>query len=333
MRILVVNVGSSSIKYAAFDGERLFASYIEGIRTLKGYDDGALRMLEEVRSRGFEPKAIAHRIVHGFGLSETSRFTKRVRQHIVRGCAPAPLHNIPQLRVLDALAQEKIPQICVFDSLSYGFSDEVSTLPLPQQVTKEHGLVRIGFHGISHTNAYRSVRAKRTITVHLGSGSSVTAWKRGRAVWNSMGFTPDDGVLMATRPGSLDPGTVAYLFRLGYPMSRVEDILNRESGLVGIAGTPDLAEILAKKRSGNTYDLAFRMLVSSIGENIARAAMHTGGLDTLVFTGTIGVRAAAVRRAVLRRVAFLGSFTTSIIDTDEEQVIFEEAVGVLKRKR
>ena len=330
MRILVVNVGSSSIKYAAFEKERLFDGSVEGIVGMKGYDEAGSRMLDDVRAQGFEPDAIAHRVVHGFGLTKTSRFSKSVRRRIVQGCAPAPLHNIPQLRVLDSLSGQ-IPQVCVFDSLSYDFSDEVRTLPLPQKLAREHGLVRVGFHGISHTSARRRVQGAKVITVHLGSGSSVTAWKRNRALWNSMGFTPDDGVLMATRPGSLDPGTVAYLFRLGYPVSRVEDMLSRESGLIGLSGTSDLATIIRKRRIGKRFDLAYRMLIASISEAVARAATYSGGVDSLVFTGTIGVRAKGVRRDVLRRLSFLGSLKVEVLDTDEEQVIFEEAIKALKR--
>ncbi|MFT4308248.1 MAG: hypothetical protein ACMXYM_02660 [Candidatus Woesearchaeota archaeon] len=332
MRILVVNVGSSSVKYAAFDGDRLFDGAIEGVSGLKGYDAAAAQMLEDAHARGFEPEAIAHRIVHGFGLTKTTRFTKSVRTRIVKGCAPAPLHNIPQLRVLDALATHTIPQVCVFDSLSYDFSDEVRTLPLPQAITKKHGLVRIGFHGISHTSIARRVTSDRLISVHLGSGSSVTAFRRGTAVWNSMGFTPEDGVLMATRPGALDPGTVSYLYRLGYPMSRVEDILTHESGLKGLSGTADLKTILDKKRAGNRYDLAYRMLVSSIAESIARAATHTGGVDTIVFTGTIGVRAKQVRHAVIRRLSFLRPFEVKVLESDEERVIYDEARTLLSRR-
>ena len=333
MRVLVVNVGSSSIKYAGFDGGRCFDGAIEHIAGLKGYDAAAAQMLEDASRRGFEPEAIAHRIVHGFGLTKTSRFTKAVRARIVKGCAPAPLHNIPQLRVLDALAQRPTKQVCVFDSLSYDFADEIRTLPLPRSLAKKHGLVRIGFHGISHTSIARRVKSDRLVSVHLGSGSSVTAWKRGKAVWNSMEFTPDDGVMMATRPGSLDPGTVAYLYRLGYPMSRVEDILNRESGLIGVSGTPDLAEILAKKRAGNRYDLAYRMLIDSIVQMIAGGASHIGGVDSIVFTGTIGVRAGIVRRAVVRRLSFLRPFEVSVLKSDEEQVIYDEAKALLAQRR
>jgi acetate kinase len=332
MRILVVNVGSSSVKYAAFDGERLFDGAIEHISGLRGYDSAAARMLEDVRSQGFEPEAIAHRIVHGFGLIKTSRFTKNVRQHIVKGCAPAPLHNIPQLHVLDALASGSAIQVCVFDSLSYEFSDDVRTLPLPSTITKDHGIMRIGFHGISHTSVARRVKSDRLITVHLGSGSSVTAWKRGKALWNSMEFTPDDGVMMATRPGSLDPGTVSYLYRLGYSSSRVEDILNRESGLVGISGTADLEVVIAKMRKGNRYDLAYRMLIDSIAQVVASAATHSGGIDTIAFTGTIGVRSGKVRAAVLKRLSFLKPFDVKVLETGEEAVIHDEALALLSHR-
>ena len=331
MRILVVNVGSSSIKYAGFDGTRLFDGAVEHVKGR--YDRAASAMLKDVRTRGFEPEAIAHRIVHGFGLTRTSTYTKRVRERIVSGCGPAPLHNIPQLQVLDALVPFNVVQICVFDSLSYEFEDTVRTLPLPRAITKEHGLVRIGFHGISHTSVARRLKRARLITVHLGSGSSVTAWKRGRAIWNSMGFTPEDGVLMATRPGMLDPGTVAYLFRLGYPPERIEHILTRDSGLQGITGRADLEGILKKRREGNRYDLAVRMLATSIAEAVARAAVHIGGVETIAFTGTIGVRSAAVRRAVIKKLSFLGPFTTEVLDTDEEQVIHDEARALLVSRR
>jgi acetate kinase len=333
MRILVVNVGSSSIKYAAFDDDRLFDGAIEHITGLRGYDSAAAKMLEDVRERGFEPEVIAHRIVHGFGLTKTNKFTKQVREHIVRGCAPAPLHNIPQLHVLDALASDSAVQVCVFDSLSYDFPDEIRTLPLPAPIMKEHGIRRIGFHGISHTSVARRVKSDRLITVHLGSGSSVTAWKRGKALWNSMEFTPDDGVMMATRPGSLDPGTVSYLFRLGYSISAIEDILNRESGLKGICGTPDLERIIAKKRAGNRYDLAFRMLIDSIAQVIASAATHINGVDTIAFTGTIGVRSGKVRSAVLRRLSFLKPFEVRVVETGEEQVIHDEALKLLSTRK
>lgn len=328
MRVLVVNVGSSSIKYAAFDADRLFDGRIEDIRSLSGYDRAVDAMLDDCRQHGFEPEIYAHRVVHGFGLAHTSVFDRTTRRHIVLGCNAAPLHNIPQLRVLDELGSRGARQACVFDSLGYDFEDEVREIPLPAALTVKHGLHRIGFHGISHTSIHAKSKnlGSRIVTVHLGSGSSVTAWRRDRAVWNSMGFTPEDGVMMATRPGSIDPGTIAYLLRLGFTQHQVEDILTRESGLVGVAGTPDLKEVLDRKRRGNRYDLAFRMLTASIAETVARATVHAGGIDALVFSGTIGVRAGKVRSAVLKRLSFLGSFKTAVVGTDEEQVIYEEAV-------
>lgn len=334
MRVLVINVGSSSIKYAAFDGERRFDGRVEGIRGLTGYDAGVRRMLDDCKSRGFEADVYAHRVVHGFGLSRTSPFDRTTRRHVVLGCNAAPLHNIPQLRVLDTLEELGARQACVFDSLGYEFPDEVRELPLPAALTAKHGLRRLGFHGISHTSIHAQAKGlgSRLITVHLGSGSSVTAWRRGRAVWNSMGFTPEDGVMMATRPGSIDPGTIAYLLRLGFTQHQVEDILTRESGLMGVAGTPDLKEVLDRMRRGNRYDLAFRMLTASIAETIGRAAVHAGGVDAVVFSGTIGVRAAKVRSAVVKRLAVLGSFKTAVIETDEERVIHDEALRLFGAK-
>lgn len=332
MRVLVINVGSSSIKYAGFaDGERAFDSYVENIASLEGYDKAVDSMLADIGTRGFEPDVFAHRIVHGFGMTSTTRFTKTARVRIEKGCAAAPLHNTPQLRVLDALEKRKAKQVCVFDSLGYEFSDEASTMPIDRTIAKRHGLQRIGFHGISHTSIHEQTKHLGTciITVHLGSGSSVTAWKKHHAVWNSLDFTPEGGVMMATRPGILDPGLAAYLYHEGMSVGDIEDMLTHGSGLKGIAGTKDLKTILDKREKGNRYDLAYRMLVSSIAENIARAATRIGGVDAIVFSGTIGVRAGVVRSAVVRKLSFLKPFEHTHVVTDEEQVIHDEAVRLL----
>lgn len=332
MRVLVVNVGSSSIKYAGFhSGKRLFDAYVENIRSLDGYDSATAQMLTDLEQRGFAPQVFAHRIVHGAGLTKTTRFTKQVRKRIEEGQVAAPLHNTPQLRVLDALEKRKAKQVCVFDSLSYDFADTVRTIPIDQKTAKKYGLTRVGFHGISHTSIHKQTNhlGNHLITVHLGSGSSVTAWKGKKALWNSMDFTPQGGVLMATRPGTMDPGLVPVLLRKGLSLEQIEDLLTNRSGLKGLAGTSDLKTIL-DDRSKPQNTLAITMLIDSISETIARAAVHTGGVDAIAFSGTIGLRSNVIRNAVIRKLSFLKPFDIAFVKTDEEQVIYDETVALLK---
>jgi acetate kinase len=191
-----------------------------------------------------------------------------------------------------------------------------ATYALPREWRERHGLRRFGFHGLSHGYAARRaaellgtpVGRLRIVTCHLGAGASLAAVREGRSVDTTMGFTPVEGLVMATRSGTVDPGLVVWLLEHGgHDAGEVSDALEHGSGLLALAGTPDMREILARAHAGNDdAALARDVYVHRLRGMIAAMTASLGGLDALVFTGGVGERADAIRSATAAGLTFLG---------------------------
>lgn len=164
----------------------------------------------------------------------------------------------------------------------------------------------------------------RLIVAHLGSGASVTAIKEGRSVDNSMGLTPTGGVMMATRCGDLDPGLLVYLVRLGYEAQRLEELLDKESGLAGVSGLAGDLKTLTASNSDNAR-LAISMFCYSVSKAIAAMAVALGGLDLLVFAGGIGEHDEGVRAQIVSQLSWIGRFEQTVLSAQEEVVIARHA--------
>lgn len=255
--------------------------------------------------------AVGHRIVHGGEFTASVRLSESVRSRISALAELAPLHNPPGLETLAAAEAELpgVPHVAVFDTAFHaGLPAAARTYAVPETWTRAWGIHRYGFHGLSH--AYCSGRAAamlgrpveelRLVICHLGHGCSAAAVLRGRCVDTTMGFTPLDGLMMATRSGSLDPGIVLHVqLRHGLSAQAVEHALNHESGLLGISGVSgDMREVQAAARAGSERArLALDVYAHRVRQAIGALTVTLGGIDALVFTAGVGENSAEVRAA------------------------------------
>lgn len=264
---------------------------------------------------------VGHRVVHGGrAFRQTTRVTPEVKAEIGKLAHFAPEHNRLELEAIEA-AERAFPgvlQIAVFDTAFHATLPEAAYVyPGPYDWVASQGIRRYGFHGISHQ--YTSRRAAgmlgrdgaplRLITCHLGNGASLAAVRDGRSIDTTMGFTPLEGLMMGTRSGSIDPGIVIHLVRhCGYSADRLDQILNKESGLKGVSGvSQDMREIIAAMNGGEARArLAFDVYMHRLCQEIGSMLASLGGLDALVFAAGIGENCALVRDLACRRFAFLG---------------------------
>ena len=317
LRVLVVNAGSSSVKLRLVDGDdQVLAS-----RDLAAPGGTIDRTQVEEALAGFAiPDAVGHRIVHG-----GTRFVgpTRLDANVERGLRAlidlAPLHQPKSLAILDAVRAvlPDVPAVACFDTAFHAsIPAAAATYALPSEWRRRWELRRYGFHGLSH--AYASSRAAtlfgraiedlRIVTCHLGAGASLAAVSAGRSVDTTMGFTPLEGLVMATRSGSVDPGLVLWLEEhAGMPPAELASTLEHRSGLLGLAGTDDMREILRAAEAGEpAASLALAVYIHRLRAGIASMAAAMGGLDTIVFTGGVGEHAPAVRELAGRDLGFLG---------------------------
>ena len=289
-------------------------------------------LLGELRKLGVCPEqelaAVGHRVVHGGDFVDPTRIDSTVQKRIERLAELAPLHNKPCLEALRVIQAELpgVTQIAVFDSGFHAtLPEEVRTYPLPYHWNTEWRIRRYGFHGLSHSwcsrraeellgETGRAALASGTgplklVICHLGHGCSATAVRGGVSVDTTMGFTPLEGLMMATRCGSIDPGIVPYV-QTQYGLSAVEceEILNRQSGLAAVSGiSADMRQLLAAAASGHARaELAIAMYVHRIRGAIGSLAATLGGLDALVFTAGVGENSPQIRELVCQRLEFLG---------------------------
>ncbi len=322
-RILVLNAGSSSLKIGLFDAtasEQLDEAQVSWSAAEPIGHEAALHTL----LAGLDLESIAavgHRVVHG-GSAYTSSvlIDAAVEREIAALADLAPLHNQPALALIEAVADllPGRPQIAAFDTAYHATMPPRSYLyPLPYEWYERWGVRRFGFHGLSH--AYCAARAAemlglpperlKLVSCHLGSGCSLAAIDGGRSVATTMGFTPLDGVMMATRPGSLDPGILTFLLDAGHlSLSGLDEALHHESGLQGVSGiSSDLRDILAARAAGHDRaTLAFDLYIARLREGIAAMAAALNGFDALVFTGGVGEHASEVRAAASAGFDWLG---------------------------
>jgi acetate kinase len=338
MRILLLNAGSSSLKAALMEsagqtviahGEADWASS----RTHYQYSgpDGAVHS-DEVGWRGqgeaarrvvhdlthISPvalpdrsglAAVGHRVVHGGEFTASVRVTPEIRARLAALSDLAPLHNPPSLEALAAAEAELpgVPQVAVFDTAFHAtLPPEARTYPVPETWTRAWGIRRYGFHGLSHAYCTRraaqmlgrQVEALRLVICHLGHGCSASAVHGGRCVDTTMGFTPLEGLMMATRSGSLDPGIVLHVQQNhGLTAEQVETALNCDSGLLGVSGiSGDMRQILAAAQAGHERArVALAVYTHRVRQAIGALAVTLGDVDALVFTAGVGEHAAEVR--------------------------------------
>jgi acetate kinase len=275
-------------------------------------------VLERLRSLP-TPDAIGHRLVHGgLRFRETVRLDDATRKALADLAEIDPLHTGKALELIEAAVEAfpDLPQIAAFDTTFHATIPEAAAVyAIPYEWTREWGLRRLGFHGLSVAYAVRRAGEilgkgpSRMIVCHLGSGCSVTAVENGRSVDTTMGFTPLEGVMMGTRSGSVDPGLLLYLERQhGQDAAGLEDALNQRSGLLGVSGiSGDLRKVLEAADAGNDRaKLAYGIFVHTLRRAVGAMSGVLGGVDALVFTGGIGEHSARVRQDVAAALAFSG---------------------------
>ena len=320
MRVLVVNAGSSSLKHALVDADR--AEIVRGgvarwePRDEPGRHAAALR--EALADAAAGAEAIGHRVVHG-GTSFTgpAALDAGVRTRIEALGALAPLHTRAALEGIDAAAEALpgLPQVACFDTAFHRtIPAAAATCALPREWNERFGLRRFGFHGLNVAWCAERAAAilgaggcRRLVVCHLGSGCSVSAVLDGRSVDTTMGFTPLEGVPMATRSGSLDPGLLLHLLASGIGRDELDEALNHRSGLLGLSGIAGLREVEQAAAAGDDgARLALDVLVRGVAGAIAAMTTALGGLDALAFTAGAGARSALLRAAVCARLEHLG---------------------------
>jgi acetate kinase len=318
MRVLVVNAGSSSLKLSVIeDGRRLHEDSVE-----RWHGEKHLEPLDEFVTRIGPVEAVGHRIVHGGPrLTAATLVDDNVLDYLDSVAGLAPLHNprgIAGVRAARRVIGAEPPEVVCFDtSFHAGLSPAASTFALPREWNSRWSLRRYGFHGLSHAYAVRRaaklvgqpLESLRVVSCHVGSGASLAAVVGGRSIDTTMGFTPTDGLVMGTRPGSVDPGLLVWLLQHGeLAVHELGEALEHDSGLKGLSGTSgDLRDVLEARDAGDdqaalAYDVYVHRLIREIGAMAASA----GGMDLLVMTGGVGENAAVLRSDVVAGLDYLG---------------------------
>ena len=343
MNVLVVNAGSSSLKYQLLDTDtrEVFA---KGNCERIGSDMGTFghsenggaklteeipfpdhrcaiaRVLEELEKTDFTIDGIGHRIVQGgWHFDDSAVVDDEVMAKILEVAPLAPLHNYGEAAAIEYCREKypELPNVAVFDTSFHMTMPEVAyTYALPKDVCDKYHVRKYGAHGTSHRYEWMMAkeilgsRCHRLLSCHLGNGASLAAIEDGVCRDTTMGLTPLDGLMMGTRCGSIDPATVCYLQREGgYTFDEVDEMMNKKSGLLAVTGgkTNDCRNVEELAAAGDPEaQLAFDMFVYKIAAKAAEMATSMCGMDTLVFTAGIGEHAPAVRAGVADRLAFIG---------------------------
>lgn len=304
MDVLVVNAGSTSLKLHLVRGD--------DAETVDGF----------VRA-----DAVGHRVVHGGRrFEQPTLIGDTVERAIEELSILAPLHN---RRALDEIRRARealpdVPHVAVFDTAFHRtMPAAAATYAIPARWREEWDVHRYGFHGISVQWVASQVKVERLVVCHLGGGCSVTAVRAGRSVDTTMGFSPLEGVPMATRSGSIDPGAIVYLLREGLlSVDELAQGLEHESGLAGLSGggSGDVRE---------ASPMALEVFVHRVAAAVAAMATACGGIDVLAFTGGIGEHAGDVREQIVERTRLLGDFRVKVVTSREELVIAAETRRLL----
>ncbi|MBU0713984.1 MAG: acetate kinase [Verrucomicrobia bacterium] len=394
MKILVINAGSSSVKFNLYEssGEKLLAKgLIERINApdtrLKYSNHRGQKMEKDISANSSEAaiseaclalmdkktgvignlteiEGIGHRVVHGGAtISGAVKISAAIKQ-IILDCFPlAPLHNPPNYEGIEACEHlfTNVPMVAVFDTAFHQTMPSAAyTYAIPKDIADKNQIRRYGFHGTSHhfvavTAAQvlgREFDTLKLITAHLGNGCSITAVNRGKVADTSMGLTPLEGLVMGTRCGDIDPAVVIFLRRLGYSLDEVDRLLNKRSGLLGLAGigSNDMRDILKAIASGSvTAKLALDVFVHRLVKYIGAYAAVLNGFDALIFTAGIGENVSLVRAMVCEQLTYLGIYldpalnkanaltisregslpAVLVIPTNEELMIARETLRIL----
>ena len=317
MRILVVNAGSSSLKLRVIESDDTVA-HAEDLPAV-GRGTTSADISSAVAAYG-SLDAIGHRVVHGgYKFTAPVRIDKSTTDELARLVDLAPLHQPMALAAIAAVSKalHSVPAVACFDTAFHaGLPVAASTYALPREWREKWVLRRFGFHGLSHSYASnqlarlmgRPIEGLCLITCHLGAGASLAAIQGGISVDTTMGFTPLEGLVMATRSGSIDPGLLLWLVTTaGLTSAELADGLENHSGLLGMAGSADMREVSEAAAVGNAdAQLALDIYLHRLRAGIAAMTASLGRLDGLVFTGGVGENSSTVRAGAIESLGHLG---------------------------
>lgn len=362
MKVLVINCGSSSIKYKLFvlpQGDLLYSGKVEKIgekdSPVKNHSQGMAEVFSHLlKSKVIDSLdaigAVGHRVVHGGkDFKQPHIIDNEVIKRIKVNCKLAPLHNPVNLEGIMATRKllPSLPQVAVFDTaFHHTLPDYAFFYPLSLDYYHKYDIRKYGFHGTSHQ--YVSLECARIlreplsrlkiITCHLGNGCSITAVRYGKSVDTSMGFTPLEGLMMGTRCGDIDPALVTYIMdKEKLNPSEMDEILNKKSGLLGVSKiSNDVRRINIEKRRGNRLaKLAWNMFVYRIKKYIGAYYFILKGADAICFTGGIGENNPSLVRGIERDIhrTFGKKIKVLVIPTDEEKMIALLTYKLLEKKK
>ncbi len=365
--ILILNVGSSTLKFGLFalaDGDDPF---LHGVLDYAGRGGGQLRVVYygeskeksvpvtatresaakellhflEGSSLFKSVRAVGHRLVHGGSkLRAPVVIDSAVRALIEEVIPLAPDHLPTELRAIDDVARfaPGVAQVACFDTAFHGAMPRVARLFGLPRALLDSGVVRYGFHGLSYEYVVEALRARgelpaRTIVAHLGNGASIAAVRDGVGIDTSMGLTPTGGMIMSTRSGDLDPGILLYLLRSrGFSADDVDDATKHQGGLLGISdSSSDVRDLLAVRAADPKAEEALGVFCYQAKKFIGGYAAALGGLDALVFTGGIGERSPEVRAQICHGLGFLGLEIRAASNDENAEIISTTASKVRVR--
>jgi acetate kinase len=336
LRVLVVNAGSSTLKLTLLDGEHAVLAERELATPLARIDPVELRQALDSNLR--EADAVGHRVVHGGErFREGVRIDADVERQLRELVDLAPLHQPKSLAALDAVTEvlPDVPAVACFDTAFHAtMPPAAATYALPAEWRERWGLRRYGFHGLSHAWVARrapellgrDAHGLRIVSCHLGAGASLCAIEDGKSLDTTMGFTPLEGLVMATRSGSVDPGMLVWLLEHEkLSATELADALEHRSGLLGLAGSADMREILLRvEASDPSAQLALGVYIHRLRAGVAAMTAALDGMDILVFTGGVGERSHEIRALTAAGVGFLG---VSLDDARNREARGDGAIG------
>ena len=352
MNIIIINTGSSSIKFQmlAMPDQKVICSglvdriglgssnlvyetqntKVQEVLDIDNHEAGLKKIAEllidpkiGVIKDTSEITAIGHRVVHGERFSDPMKITEKVKEKIKDLFLLAPLHNPAHLQGINVAEEifSDAEHIAVFDTAFFQTIPEVAhKYAIPNEIADKYHIRQYGFHGTSHKFVseraieFLGVKESKIITIHLGNGCSITAVKDGKSIDHSMGFSPANGLIMGTRSGDIDHSVVFYLNDLGFSVKEISDLLQKKSGMLGLTGYSDLRDIERLAEEGNKDCLlALAMNAYRIKKFIGSYTAAMGGLDAIVFTAGVGENSPYLRNLVCKNMEFFG------LEIDEEK--------------
>ncbi|MEA3498599.1 MAG: acetate kinase [Campylobacterota bacterium] len=352
MLILVLNSGSSSIKYKLFCSKNykvLFEDIEEEVEDFHiSFENIFTKLLKSKVIKKLEDISfVGHRVVHGGEkFSKPVMVTKKVIKELEKLIVLAPLHNPSNIDGIKTIKSKlpKIPQVVVFDTAFHHTIPKKNFLyPLPIEYYNKYKIRKYGFHGTSveyvankFTQKYnKKLKDLNLIVLHLGNGASITAIKNGKSYDTSMGFTPLEGLMMGTRSGDIDPAILLFLEnQLKLNLDDINNILNKQSGFKGVCGQSDLRKIIQMGKDGDENSkLAIEMYVDRIRKYLASYILKLKNIDGIIFTGGIGENSSLIRKKVCKGLDLFVNIGIDVIKTDEEKNIAIKTYKLIKGKR